>query len=104
MARSPEVTCSPEATTKSNSRASHDRGCRPRPADQLIGGSRHGRNDDGHLVPSLDLALHMARDIADPVDVRYRRSAEFHDETAHLTPLPYAEILGRTLAIPLMSL
>jgi len=49
IARRPDVTCSPVATTASYSRAS----CRtePRaPLDQLIGGARHGRDDDGDLV------------------------------------------------------
>ena len=39
------------------------------PGDQLVGLAGHGRDDDRDLVAGLDLALHMARDIADALEV-----------------------------------
>ena len=54
-----------------------------RPGDELVGLAGHGRDDDGDLVASIDLALDVARHIADAVDIGDRRSAEFHDEAGH---------------------
>jgi hypothetical protein len=34
-------------------------------------------------MAGIDLALHMARDVADTIDVGDRCAAEFHHETAH---------------------
>ncbi len=53
------------------------------PGDQLIGDAGHRRNHDGDLMAGVDLALDVARDIADAVDIGDRSSAEFHDETGH---------------------
>ena len=53
------------------------------PGDQLVGGARHGRDDDGDVVAGVDLALDVARDVADAVDVGDRGAAELHDETGH---------------------
>jgi hypothetical protein len=58
MASSPIVTCSPVATTTSYSRLSCSRAiCFGRPFDELVGGARHGGDDDGDLVTLLDLLL-----------------------------------------------
>ena len=56
------------------------------PGDQLVGGAGHGRDDDGHLVAGIDLALDVARDVADALDVGDRRAAEFHDHERHDNP------------------
>ena len=61
MASSPEVTCSPEATTASYSRASWSAEASLHQADELVGLARHGRDDDRHLVAGVDLALDVAR-------------------------------------------
>ena len=82
IASSPEVTCSPEATTASYSRASCSGGLAA-PLDQLVGLARHGRDDDRDLVAGVDLALDVARDVADALDVGHRGSAEFHHEARH---------------------
>jgi hypothetical protein len=34
-------------------------------------------------MAGIDLALHMARDVADTFDIGDGRTAEFHHETAH---------------------
>ncbi len=61
------------------------------PADELVGFAGHGGNHDGNLVPRVDLALHVLRNVADALDVGDGCSAEFHDETAHdvRRDLPY---------------
>src|SRR5688572_18510820 len=95
IASRPAVTCSPEATTASYSTAScsgavgivfdrvmQRRGV-ARPGDQLVGLPGHGRDHDGDLVAGIDLALHVARHIADAVDVGDGGAAEFHHETGH---------------------
>ena len=79
MASSPAVTCSPVATTASYSRASCSSGGLAHPGDQLVGDAGHGRDDDGDLVAGVDLALDVARDVADALDVGDRRAAELHD-------------------------
>ena len=56
------------------------------PGDQLIGDARHGRDDDGDLVAGIDLALDVARDVADALDVGNRGAAELHDEDRHDDP------------------
>ena len=81
MARSPEVTCSPEATTASYSRWSWSDAASLHQADQLVGLPRHGRDDDRDLVAGLDLAPDVHRDVADALDGRDGRAAEFHHET-----------------------
>ncbi len=53
------------------------------PLHQPVGRARHRRDDDGDLMAGVDLALDVARDIADAVDIGDRRSAEFHDQTSH---------------------
>src|ERR1700681_3292931 len=68
IASSPEVTCSPAATTASYSRAS------------CIGeASRHHCD----VMPRVDFAFVMPRDVADSVDIGDGRTAEFHHEAAH---------------------
>ena len=83
IASSPAVTCSPEATTASYSRASCSGARLAAPADQLVGLAGHGRDHDGDLVAGVDLALDVARDIADAVDIGDRGSAEFHHQAGH---------------------
>ena len=51
------------------------------PADQFVGLAGHGGDHDGHVVTGVEFALHMARDVADAVDIGDRRSAEFQHET-----------------------
>jgi hypothetical protein len=58
----------------------------PGPLDQLIGDAGHGRDHDGHVVAGIDLALDVARDIADAVEIGDRRSAEFHHQASHDVP------------------
>ena len=53
------------------------------PGDQLVGLAGHGRDHDGDLVAGIDLALDVARDVADAVDVGDRRAAEFHHQPGH---------------------
>ena len=84
----PAVTCSPEATTASYSRASWMRwslGLRrfPDPGDELVGLAGHRRDDDGDLVAGIDLALDVAGDIADAVDVGDGGAAELHHDARH---------------------
>jgi hypothetical protein len=55
----------------------------PAPIDQPVGGSGHRGRDNRYLVAGVDLALDVARDVADAVDIGDRRSAEFHDKTGH---------------------
>ena len=59
------------------------RGQRLAPADELIGRAGHGGDDDSDLVAGLDLAFDALRDVADAVEVRHRRAAEFHHDTRH---------------------
>ena len=53
------------------------------PGHELVGDAGHGGDDDRHLVAGVDLALDVARDVADAVDVGDRGSAELHDEAGH---------------------
>ncbi len=53
------------------------------PAHQPVGGARHGRDHDGDLVAGIDLALDVARDVADALDVGDRGAAEFHHQAGH---------------------
>ena len=53
------------------------------PGDELVGRARHGRDHDGDLMAGVDLALDVARDVADAVDIGDRGSAEFHHQTGH---------------------
>ena len=62
------MTCSPEATTASYSRAVEAGGGLAAPVDELVGLPRHGRDDDGDLAARLDLALHVQRDVADALE------------------------------------
>ena len=80
IASSPVVTCSPVATTVSYSRASCKGDSAWHHADELVRHAGHGRNDDGHLIPGIDLALDAGRDVTDPVEVGHRGAAEFHHE------------------------
>ncbi len=53
------------------------------PGDQLVGDARHGRDHDGHVMAGVDLALDVARHVADAVEIGDRRSAEFHHQASH---------------------
>ena len=77
------MTCSPEATTASYSRASCSGDAAAAPADQLVGRAGHGGHHDRDLVAGVDLALDVAGDVADAVDVGDRRAAELHHQTGH---------------------
>ena len=65
----------------------------PAPANEPVRGSGHRRNDDRHLLASPHLSFHVARYIADILDVGHRRAAEFHDQTAHASFLDCVKIL-----------
>ncbi len=58
----------------------------PAPFDQLIGHAGHGGDHDGHIVAGVDLALDVARHVADAVEIGDRRSAEFHYQPSHDVP------------------
>src|SRR5262249_19732753 len=53
------------------------------PAHEPIGDAGHGRDDDRHLVASVDLALDVSRDVADALDVGNRGAAKFHYQAGH---------------------
>ena len=53
------------------------------PGHQLVGGARHGGDDDRHLVAGVDLALDVARDVADALDIGDRGAAELHYKAGH---------------------
>jgi hypothetical protein len=53
------------------------------PGDQFIGLAGHGRHHDRDLVAGIDLALDVARHVADALDVGDGGSAEFHHQTGH---------------------
>ena len=58
--------------------------CRlPAPLDQLVGHAGHGRDHDGDIIAGIDLALDVARDVADAVEIGDRRPAEFHHQASH---------------------
>jgi hypothetical protein len=87
MARRPAVTCSPEATTASYSRASCSSEASRHPGDELVGRARHRRDHDGDVVAGVDLALDVAGDVADALDIGDGGAAEFHDDDGHAAPL-----------------
>ena len=53
------------------------------PCHQLVGLAGHCRDHHGDVMAGVDLALHMARDVADAVDIGDGCAAEFHHEAAH---------------------
>ena len=53
------------------------------PGDELVGLAGHGRDDDGHVVAALDLALDLAGRVADALEVGHAGAAEFHHEPGH---------------------
>ena len=53
------------------------------PGDELVGHARHGRDDDGDLVAGVHLALDVARDVTNALDVGDGRAAELHDNNSH---------------------
>ena len=56
---------------------------RAAPFHQLVGHARQGGDDDGDLMAGVDLALDVARDVADAVEIGDRGSAELHHQAAH---------------------
>ncbi len=59
-------------------------GVRPRlvaPGNEFIGFARHGGDNDRDLVPGVHLALDVARDVANSLDIGDGRAAEFHHQT-----------------------
>ena len=101
MASRPAVTCSPEATTTSYSsrRRAAGAACAVGPGDQLVGLAGHGRDHHGDLVAGVDLALDVARDAADALQVGHRRAAEFHHQERHDDPRVCPEVLVPRLAM-----
>ncbi len=83
IASNPAVTCSPEATTRVIFARVVHRGGVAAPFHQLVGLAGHRGNHDGDVMTGIDLALHMARDVADAVDIGDGGAAEFHHEAAH---------------------
>ena len=53
------------------------------PGNELVGGAGHCRDHDRHLIAGVDLALDVARNVADAVEIGDRSSAEFHHEASH---------------------
>ena len=53
------------------------------PGDEFVGLAGHRRNHDRDLMAGLHLALDVARDVADALDIGDRRAAEFHHQTGH---------------------
>ena len=82
------MTCSPDATTASYSRASWSTRGVAAPFDQPVGGARHGRDHHRDLVAGIDLALDVARHVADALDVGDRGAAELHHQASHGEPSP----------------
>ena len=83
IASSPEVTCSPEATTASYSRASCSAAAARHQVTSWLVVAGHGRHHHGDLMAGVDLALDMARHVADAIDIGDRGSAEFHHKPGH---------------------
>jgi hypothetical protein len=52
----------------------------------LVRDARHRGNDDGNIIASIDLALDVARHVADAVEVGDGCSAEFHHQSSHDIP------------------
>ena len=80
----PAVTSSPEATIGVVFGVVEMRARLLAPGDELVGLAGHGGDDDRDLMPRVDLALHVRRDIADAIDVGDRRAAEFHHQTRQM--------------------
>ena len=94
MASRPAVTCSPVATTASYSRASCRGEASRTQATSWLVTPGHGRDHDRHLVAGVDLALDVARDVADALDVGDRRAAELHHQKRHDDPLVCPRVLA----------
>ena len=67
------------------------------PLDQPVGGSRHGRDHHRDLVAGIDLALDVARHVADALDVGDRGAAELHHQASHGAPPPLLIDLPRRI-------
>ena len=81
IASSPAVTCSPEETTASYSRASCIGEASRHHATSSLVLPAMAETTTATSWPALYSRLHMARDIADAVDIGDRRSAEFQHKT-----------------------
>ena len=57
--------------------------CALDPGHEFIGLAGHRRHHHRHLVTRVDLALHMAGDVADAFEIGDGRAAKLHDETGH---------------------
>ena len=53
------------------------------PGHQLVGLAGHGGDHHRHVVAGIDLALDVARDVADALDIGDRGAAELHHQTGH---------------------
>ena len=56
------------------------------PLRQPVGGPGHCRDDDRDFMAGIDLALDVARHIADVLDVGHRGSTELHHQASHPAP------------------
>ncbi len=56
------------------------------PGDELVGGARHGGDDDRDLVARVHLALDPGGDVPDAVEVGHRGAAELHHDARHAKP------------------
>ena len=71
-----------------------------RPTSWLVAPG-HGRDHHGDLVAGIDLALDVARDVADAVDVGDRGAAELHHQAGHGGSRAPPEATGRGRRDPL---
>jgi hypothetical protein len=53
------------------------------PFDELIGVTGHCGDNDSAMMPRFHFALHMQRDIPNPIEVANRRPSEFHHQNGH---------------------
>ena len=91
MASSPEVTCSPAATTVSYSRASWSGAASRVQATSWLVVPAIAETTTATSWPAVDLALDVARDVPDAIDVGDGRPAEFHHQPCHrlAVAIPY---------------
>ena len=83
IARSPAVTCSPDATTAVIFAPVAKLGRLLAPADELIGLSGHGGDHHGNFMARPPLARDVPCNIANALYVCDRSAAEFHHKSGH---------------------
>ena len=57
------------------------------PADQLVRLSRHGRNDDDHVIALGHFDAHAFGRAADTVQGGHRRATKLHHQNRHMSPV-----------------